>query len=169
MEIIIAIIGIILGIGLIIWLLGIVFYIIAFIFGIIWSLLKWFFKISPYILALGILGFLYNKVGLIVVVLPVAYIVYRIIRSSYKKKSLSGQVKQYFYNVEMSSLSDLVSYLKKRQTVNYQELLNILDEYMAEGLLQNMEFGNSAGNPVFRWTENRRYPKGVITKSITLS
>ena len=168
MEIIFGIIFGIIAIGLLIFVVVFVLGLILGLIGLVFSIVVWLLKKIHYILAIGITIYIYNQFGVTALLIPIVFITCMLIIGKYRKTKLLANVRNYFYELEMSSKSDLISYLRNKQRFSENELNKVLDFFKEKGLLLEMEFKESLNNPIFRWNEDRYYPRGVIKNTITL-
>lgn len=166
MEIIIGIVLLFIAIGLVVTLLKYLFYAIVFILVILWKL----FKLSLYVLIpAGILyGFyyLYTVIGywsiaiFAVCGLIVTAIVY------FKPESTGQKVKRIFLDIEMATMDELHEKLRLEGPMDRSEMRRAVQHFVDTGKLEVLDFKGK--ERVYRWTDEREYPNGVITKHIRL-
>jgi Fe2+ or Zn2+ uptake regulation protein len=75
-------------------------------------------------------------------------------------------VKKIFHDVEMATFTELADRLEEESRVDRDKLQSVLDHYVESGMLEQVSFTNK--EILYRWTESRDYPNGVITRHIRL-
>lgn len=157
MTIILWIIGGLFALGLIVILFQLAIGIIAIILSLLLRLVKPALIIAAFWLVYSLFG----KGGIVAGLLIGAFIyMYR----NAKRNQDEQLVKKVFYEYEMTTIQDLQSQLNG--AIPFAKLQEIINKFTAQGKLEKIDFNN--GEELFRWTEKRKYPHGVITNHITV-
>ena len=67
---------------------------------------------------------------------------------------------QYFHQKQVGSIEDIQIHTKLEKDIISELLIELLKENKVELLLSSPE--------IYKWTENREYPEGMISREITL-
>ncbi|WFA84708.1 hypothetical protein [Paenibacillus amylolyticus] len=160
MAIILGIIGIILGIGLIVFLVSLVISLVKLLFVALYYIVKWALIIAVPVAIFAFFIYLFTVIGAwTLIVIAACVLVIWLIRYL-GPETLENRVTQVFHENEIASMEDLLN--KVEGVPSRQALVNVLEQLHQQGKVEFIEFGLE-GSILFRWTEQRDYPQGVIT------
>ena len=161
MEIILIILGVLIVIGII----GLISAIVGFIFRIVYSVFISVFRILVYLINPAIVTcvayLLYSLLGIEVAVigLIIIFLLWIYYKQAY---SLKADVMRAFHQVEMGTLHEIERLLKR--SPSNRALVGVFNYYINKGCLEVIDFDDREW--LYRWTENRHYPSGVIRKTV---
>lgn len=160
MAIILGIIGIVLGIGLIVFLISLVISLVKLVFVALYYLVKWALIIAVPVAIIAFFIYLFTVIGAwALLVIAACVLVIWLIRYL-GPEPLEIRVTRVFHENEIASMEDLLN--KVEGAPSRQALVNVLEQLHQQGKVEIIEFGLE-GSMLFRWTEQRDYPQGVIT------
>lgn len=160
MAIILGIIGIVIGIGLIVFLISLVISLVKLVFVALYYLVKWALIIAVPVAIIAFFIYLFTVIGAwALLVIAACVLVIWLIRYL-GPEPLEIRVTRVFHENEIASMEDLLN--KVEGAPSRQALVNVLEQLHQQGKVEIIEFGLE-GSMLFRWTEQRDYPQGVIT------
>ncbi|NUU74803.1 hypothetical protein [Paenibacillus xylanilyticus] len=160
MAIILGIIGIVLGIGLIVFLISLVISLVKLVFVALYYIVKWAMIIAVPVAIIAFFIYLFTVIGAwALLVIAACVLVIWLIRYL-GPEPLEIRVTRVFHENEIASMEDLLN--KVEGAPSRQALVNVLEQLHQQGKVEIIEFGLE-GSMLFRWTEQRDYPQGVIT------
>jgi predicted membrane protein len=165
MSIILGIIGIIIAIWLFFFLIGLVVTIIKYLFVALVFILKWTLILMIPVVVIILFVYLFTLIGLwsIALFITLLFIIWLIKRLG--PESLEKRVTNVFHEYEMASIEDLLTQVSGAPSV--ESIIEVLDKLIEQGKVELMEF-DVEDSVLFRWTERRKYPKGVITTHLNV-
>lgn len=160
MAIILGIIGIVLGIGLIVFLISLVISLVKLVLVALYYIVKWALIIAVPAAIIAFFIYLFTVIGAwALLVIAACVLVIWLIRYL-GPEPLEIRVTRVFHENEIASMEDLLN--KVEGAPGRQALVNVLEQLHQQGKVEIIEFGLE-GSMLFRWTEQRDYPQGVIT------
>ncbi|MFK0524708.1 hypothetical protein ACINKY_21140 [Paenibacillus illinoisensis] len=160
MAIILGIIGIVLGIGLIVFLISLVISLVKLVLVALYYIVKWALIIAVPVAIIAFFIYLFTVIGAwALLVIAACVLVIWLIRYL-GPEPLEMRVTRVFHENEIASMEDLLN--KVEGAPSRQALVNVLEQLHQQGKVEIIEFGLE-GSMLFRWTEQRDYPQGVIT------
>ncbi|WP_405130899.1 hypothetical protein MHB43_29150 [Paenibacillus sp. FSL H8-0317] len=160
MAIILGIIGIILGIGLIVFLVSLVISLVKLLFVALYYIVKWALIIAVPVAIFAFFIYLFTVIGAWTLIVIVACVLVIWLIRYLGPETLENRVTRVFHENEIASMEDLLN--KVEGVPSRQALVNVLEQLHQQGKVEFIEFGLE-GSILFRWTEQRDYPQGVIT------
>ncbi|WP_339284437.1 hypothetical protein [Paenibacillus sp. FSL R5-0486] len=160
MAIILGIIGIILGIGLIVFLVSLVISLVKLLFVALYYIVKWALIIAVPVAIFAFFIYLFTVIGAWTLIVIVACVLVIWLIRYLGPETLENRVTRVFHENEIASMEDLLN--KVEGVPSRQALVNVLEQLHQQGKVEFIEFGLE-GSILFRWSEQRDYPQGVIT------
>ncbi|MBE7681632.1 hypothetical protein [Paenibacillus sp. P13VS] len=160
MAIILGIIGIVLGIGLIVFLISLVISLVKLVFVALYYIVKWALIIAVPVAIIAFFIYLFTVIGAWALLVIAACVLAIWLIRYLGPEPLEIRVTRVFHENEIASMEDLLN--KVEGAPGRQALVNVLEQLHQQGKVEIIEFGLE-GSMLFRWTEQRDYPQGVIT------
>jgi len=165
MSIILGIIGVILAIGLAIALLGAVIQIVKYLFIALYYLLKWALIAAVPIGLVVLFVYLFQTIGFWTIGVFAVFLFLLWVLKKALPDSVETRVSRVFHEYEMATFDDLV-----RMTAggpSEDAVARAVEKLYKQGKIEVVDFGTD-DKQLFRWTEKRHYPQGVVTTHITV-